>query len=273
MDMNEFISMGSSTRPSVPSDTSRGLALGLKILRHLRGEGRAFSLGELAAYTRLGKPSLLRLLRTLEGMGYVSRDANRNYRVEVETSISGVRDSLRLLRKVAGRFCQEIQSRCGETVSTAYLFEDHIRVVDVLESPQHIRMSNFVGRILQPYASSLAKAIAAFQDEALTQTLLDVYGIYRATKNTLVDQLAIQNEFALVRERGYAEDREETVEGGYCIGAPIRNLERKVVAAISVSSPKFRVTPEFIANFPARLIEVAESISQAMCEESRAQED
>lgn len=268
MELNEIISMRSSTRPSVPSDTSRGLALGLRILRHLRTEGRAFSLAELAAYTQLGKPSLLRLMRTLEGLGYVSRDANRDYRIEVETSMSGVRDSLRLLRKLSSRFCQEIQSRCGETVSTAYLFEDHIRVVDVLESPQHIRMSNFVGRILQPYASSLAKAIAAFQDETLIQTLLDVYGIYRATKNTLVDQLAIQNEYALVRARGYAEDREETVEGGYCIGAPIRNPAGKVVAAISVSSPKFRVTSDFIENFPARLIETAQNITQAMDAES-----
>ena len=267
MDVNEFTSSPASSRASVPSDTSRGLALGLRILNHLRTEGRAFSLGELAAYTGLGKPSLLRLLRTLEGMGYVSRDADRNYRIEVETSISGVRESLRALRRVAGRFCQEIQNRCGETVSVAYLFDDHIRVVEVLESPQHIRMSNFVGRILQPYASSLAKSIAAFQDEALIQTLLDVYGIYRATRYTLVDQLAIQNEYASVRSRGFAEDKEETVEGGYCIGAPIRNPAKQVIAAISVSSPKFRVTPDFIEHFPARLIETAESVSQALAAE------
>lgn len=267
MELNEFIATPSSTRPSVPTDTSRGLALGLKILNHLRSEGRTFSLGELAAFTRLGKPSLLRLLRTLEGMGYVSRDANRNYRIEVETSVTGVRESLRVLRKVAAHFSQEIQNHCSETVSVAYLFEDHVRVVDVLESPQHIRMSNFVGRILQPYASSLAKSIAAYQEEALIQTLLDVYGIYRATKNTLVDQLAIQNEFALVRTRGYAEDKEETVEGGYCIGAPIYSPERKVMAAISVSSPKFRVKPDFIEHFPTRLMETAENISQALAAE------
>ena len=134
MDFSEFISRPSSTRPSVPPDTSRGLALGLKILNYLRTEGQAFSLGELAAYTRLGKPSLLRLLRTLEGMGYVSRDAKRNYRLEVEASLVGTRESLRLPRKIAGPFLQEIQSRCGEAVSLAYLFEDHIRVVEVMES-------------------------------------------------------------------------------------------------------------------------------------------
>ena len=97
MDLSGFVSTPSSARPSVPADTSRGLALGLKILNYLRTEGRAFTLGELAAYTRLGKPSLLRLLRTLEGMGYISRDADRSYRIEVESSVTGVRESLRVL--------------------------------------------------------------------------------------------------------------------------------------------------------------------------------
>jgi IclR family acetate operon transcriptional repressor len=269
MDLSKFVKTPSTSRPSVPRDTSRGLALGLKILNFLRTEARAVTLTELASYTRLGKPSLLRLLRTLEGIGYISRDGNRCYRIEVETSVSGVRETLHVLRKAAGRFTQELQSHCGETVSLAYLFEDHIRVVEVLESPQHIRMSNFVGRILQPYASSLAKAITAFQDEVLIETLLDVYGIYRSTRNTLVDQLAIQNEFANVRARGYAEDREETVEGGYCIGAPISGPDGKVIASISVSSPKFRVTPEFIEKFPARLIDTADQISQGLAAELR----
>jgi len=253
-----------------PSGTSRSLALGLKILDQLRVEGRGYSLTQIAAFTHLGKASLLRLLRTLEGLGYIAREVNGNYRLEVECLVIGVQEQLRALRRVARRFCQALQDRCGETVSMAYLFDDHIRVVEVLESPQHIRMSNFAGRILQPYASSLAKSIAAFQDEALIQTLLDVYGIYRSTKYTLVDQLAIQNEFAAVRSRGYAEDKEETVEGGYCLGAPIHNSEAKVIAALSVSSPKFRVTPEFVETFPARLMETAGQISQALTEELHA---
>ncbi len=228
------------------------------------------SLGELATYASLGKPAALRLLRTLEDLGYIVRDGGKTYRIEVETSVTGVREKLIVLRRVAGRFCQELQSQCGETVSLAYLFDDHIRVVDVLESPQHIRMSNFVGRILQPYASSLGKAIAAFQNEALTQTLLDVYGVYRMTRNTLVDQLAIQNEFAAVRERGYAEDKEETVEGGYCIGAPVYSPEKKVIAAISISSPRFRMSPQVLERLPAIVKGTANEISVALEAELRA---
>jgi len=44
-----------------------------------------------------------------------------------------------------------------------------------------------------------------------------------------------------------------------------------VIAALSVSSPKFRVTPEFIEKFPARLIETANHISQALAAELRSE--
>lgn len=261
MDATDTSSASATGRPDPSLGTSRGLAVGLRILNHLGAESRAFSLRELAAFTGLGKPSLLRLLRTLEGMGCISRDGRRGYRLEVETSVARAHEGLRVLRPAWARLAPELQSRCGETVSMAYLFDDHIRVVHVLESSQHIRMTNFVGRILQPYASSLGKAITAFQDEARIQTLLDVYGVYRSTQHTLTDQLAIQNEFAEVRSRGYAEDREETVEGGYCIGAPIRDTQGRVIAALSVSSPKFRVTQQFKERFSACLIETAQQMS------------
>lgn len=251
-------------RPISPANGSRGLAVGLKILTHLRKEGRPMSLKELAVVASLGKPSTLRLLRTLESLGYVSRDGSKNYRLEAEPSLTTMRDNLSLLRETGKRYCQGLQKKCGETVTLGYLFGDHIRVVEVIESAQHIRMSNFVGRILQPYASSLGKAIAAYQEEEERQKLLDVYGIYRLTKNTLVEQLAIQNEFAMIRERGYAEDREETVEGGYCLATPIRGPERNVIAAISISFPKFRVPTEVLERFPSMLQQATHDIGAAL---------
>jgi len=247
--------------PLSSPNNSRGLAVGLEILNYLRTERRTMSLSELAAFVSLGRPSALRLLRTLETLGYVSRDDSKNYQLELGAFVAGTQANLSGLRKIGSQFCRNLRSKCGETTTLACLFGDYIRVVDVFESPQNIRMSNYVGRILQPFASSLGKAIAAFQDEASTQTLLDVYGVYRLTKHTVVDQLAVQNEFAAVRNQGYAEDNEETVEGGYCIGAPIHTPENNVIAAISISSPKFRVSPKLMEELPMMVKEAAAGIT------------
>lgn len=53
----------------------------------------------------------------------------------------------------------------------AVLFDNHIEVVAVIESPDLIKMSQTVGRIIPPHASSLGKALTAFQPEAVQERL------------------------------------------------------------------------------------------------------
>jgi len=47
-----------------------------------------------------------------------------------------------------------------------------------------------------------------------------------------------------VRKKGYAVDREESVTGGICFGAPIFDERRQAVAAMSVSRPVIRMSKE-----------------------------
>jgi DNA-binding IclR family transcriptional regulator len=133
-------------------------------------------------------------------------------------------------------------------------------------------MSNYKGRILQPYASALGKSIAAHQTPENTQKLLHTYGIFRLTPETLVDFRAIQEDLAGVRERGYAWDREETVPGGTCVAAPIRMPNGDVLASLSMSMPKDRFTEELQALLPGRIKQDGEEIAEAMARADRAAE-
>jgi len=58
----------------------------------------------------------------------------------------------------------------------------------------------------------------------------------------MVDLAEIKNEIATIRERGFAFDREEYQEGAMCIGAPIKNFENNVIAAIAIAGPVDRMT-------------------------------
>ncbi|HLI34266.1 MAG TPA: IclR family transcriptional regulator [Terriglobia bacterium] len=250
---------------TIPHTTgsSRALAKGLKILEHIARRGQPMPLREIASFCGLGKPSTLRLLRTLSSLGYIIQDDSERYSAAVFWPAAGAWAMLRTLQSVADEFLRPLHNEIGETVSLGYLFDDHIRVVKVLESPQHIRMSNFQGRILQPYASSLGKAITAFQSPEVIDRLLDAYGVYPLTSHTMVDQAMIRADFARVREQGYAEDNEETVPGGYCIGAPIRS-GKQVVASVSVSAPKFRLSPPQLEALPKAVMRTASQISEEL---------
>jgi IclR family KDG regulon transcriptional repressor len=47
-----------------------------------------------------------------------------------------------------------------------------------------------------------------------------------------------------VRQQGYALDDEEFDEGIRCVGVPIRDYTRRVIAGISISGPAYRFTDD-----------------------------
>jgi IclR family acetate operon transcriptional repressor len=243
---------------------SRSLAKGLKLLEALAPTTTSMPLKDLAELVGLGKPSTLRLLRTLVATGYLKRDQNESYTLTHDWPDLSQRHALSMVREAGIPVLHAMNAEFGETVSLAFVFDDLIRVIEVVESTHQIRMSNYKGGVLQPYASSLGKAITAFQTPERLQRLLYTYGFFRLTPATLPDIRAVQEDLALVRERGYAWDREETVPGGTCIGAPIRSPDEKVISALSISMPKDRFSTELEDLLPVRIKDYADQVAHAM---------
>lgn len=242
--------------------SSRALAKGLEILDILGAADHAMSLGDISASAKLGKPSTFRLLQTLRVLRYVQQDEQGNYLRGARMPGDTTNTWVQTLVMVASEEMVRLNADLAETVSLAALVDDHIRVVHTLESPQNIRMSNYTNRILPPYASSLGKAITAFQSPEHAQVLIQVYGLYVFTPNTLTQPMLVRRDLELTRERGYACEMEETVLGGCCFGVPIHERGEVVRAAISISLPHSRLTAENEKSIPQRVIQAAERIAK-----------
>ncbi len=248
--------MPSGTRPlrkSTPA--SRAVEKSVAILDHLRHQQCALSLAEIALFAGLGKASTLRILIALERCGCVSKDDARRYRLNENWARDG--DGAEQVRAPALAEMRQLSAQFAETVTLAILDRDLIRVVEVIETPHTIRIANYKGRILPPYASALGKAITAYQDPIRMAQLIHTYGIYRFTGNTIVDLDLIQNDLASVREQGFAIDNEETVVGGYCMASPVFSSTGEVRAAFSISQPIHRLTAERRKLIPMALKEAA----------------
>lgn len=250
---------GEAARPAV---ASRALAKGLDLIDLVTAAKTPMTLGELAAATRLGKPSTLRLLQTLTSLGYLHKDESGSYTPGIRVPGVSANDWTQRLVAAAAHEMERLNGDLAETVSLAVLMEDHVRVVHVIESPQHIRMSNYRDRILPPYASSLGKVISAYQSPELVQSLIQVYGIYQITDKTITERVLIREELTRIRERGYSIEFEETVVGGCCFGAPIIERDGQVRSALSVSLPVARLTERLEQWIPERVIEAAEIIAK-----------
>jgi IclR family acetate operon transcriptional repressor len=244
---------------------SKVIGKALDIIDILRSSAQPLSLNELTLRLELAKSSVFRILHTLEVSGYIERDATARYTVSPDLQAwapgrvraSLVEAAVPALKELSREFC--------ETVSLAMRFDNRVEVIATVESPRLIRMGNTVGRIVPPYASSLGKAVAAFQSEEVRERLVRSYGIHRFTEYTVVDEVELKREFERVRSRGYSTDREESVLEGCCFGAPILDVRGEAIAAISVSSPKMRIADEQLQKrLVAALRRAADGISQAL---------
>jgi len=238
---------------------SRGVGRALEIIELLTRTTGPLSLHEVASRMNMTKSSAFRLLRTLEALDYVTQSGDGRYLILPEnraTVPSRIANSLvRVARGVMMRLNMEFQ----ETVSLSVLFTNHIEVVEVFESPFIIRMANTVGKIIPPHASSMGKAITAFQNDETRNKLLRSYGLLQFTPNTITDELALRENLEQIRRQGHAFDSEESTPEGCCFGVPVVIEPYGAIAALSLSMPKTRL-PQGAA---------AEKVVHALLEASR----
>jgi IclR family acetate operon transcriptional repressor len=226
-------------------------------------DGRAhLNLKDLGGLVDLPESTLFRILLTLESRGYLTQNQDGTYQLAAKIVFGQLHVRAEALRERVRPLLEALARKFDETASLGYLFGDHIRVLDVVETFHAIRMTNRTGRVLPPHCSSLGKAISAFQRADQVETILECYGLYRRTPNTVTDRARLLEEFRQIRETGYAVDREESVAGGVCIGAPIFTVNNLVEASISVSTPLGRMTS-------AREQEVTQAVLEASREAAR----
>jgi IclR family acetate operon transcriptional repressor len=242
----------------------RAVGKALEALEILRRSPGALSLAEMASRLHLTKSSTLRVLHTLE----VSRHLRKTEYGRYAAMGNGCREISpefvdRLIQVSTGPL-KELVREFRETVGLAVLYENHIEVVSVVESPEWARMGNTVGRILPPHASALGKCIAAFQPEARRENLMRSYGLVRFTQNTIVDELKLKEQYERISARGYSTDEEESTLHGHCYAAPVTSPDGDVVAAISISPLLSRVPLRGREKMIEGVMRTARAISEAL---------
>lgn len=239
----------------------RSIGRALEVLNCFDGKS-PLALKEISKSTSLPESTLFRVLLTLEKHGYLRQAMDGTYQLAPKLRFGWIVDQANALRDKVRPELQRLAQRFNETASMAYLYEDRIHVLDSIETFHEIRMSNRIGRVLPPHCSALGKAITAFQDRALAEQIVEIYGLSRRTEHTITDRSRLFEEFSEIRRSGIAADREESVLGGICISAAIRPAGKPVVAAVSLSTPIVRMTPEREEQTRKAVLEAAMRVSE-----------
>ncbi|MBI4877865.1 MAG: IclR family transcriptional regulator [Acidobacteria bacterium] len=242
----------------------RVLHKAMDVLESLGASGAGMALGELAAAVGMPKPTVYRIVATLEARGYVGRSAEGRYRlsrriVELQSDGAGVQRLLQAARPEMRRLVES----CKETVNLGVLDGGEVVVIETIESPQTVRMSSKIGNRRYPHSTALGKILLAALPEKEVLRILRSRKMPRLTANTIISERNLLVELERVRQQGYAFDNRENEPDGRCLAAPVFGPGRAVAAALSISGPLPRMTVSRARSFLKRLCEACRAISAA----------
>jgi DNA-binding IclR family transcriptional regulator len=237
----------------------------LRILEALQGSSAGLGLKAICDLTGIHKSTAHRFLKHLEREGYLVRTEAGAYLIGPRLSQMSTRGSQgATLQAVARPILWELWKSTQETVNLAVLDQGTVLYVDVIESPHEFRLSSRVGTRRSLHVTALGKALAAFLPVDLRASILSTIKFQPATPKTIMNLVHFRQELEKIRRQGYAVDDEEAVQGARCVSAPILNADREPIAAVSVSGPVTRVSPNQVAALAGAVSSAARAISVAM---------
>ncbi|MCU4753157.1 IclR family transcriptional regulator [Halobacteria archaeon AArc-curdl1] len=216
---------------------------------------------ELADHVEMGKSAVHNHLSTLEEYEYVTK-SEEEYSLGLRFLDLGghVRNRMKLY-KVAEPEIESLATETSELVNLAV--EDHGHCVYLYRSKgtQAVKLDTYSGLRTAMHNTALGKSMLAHLPEYRVEKILDE-PLTAETSNSITDPEEIRTQLAEIRERGYALDNEERLEGLRCVAAPIQNSDESVIGAISVSGPTSRMKGERLENEIPELVSSAANVIQ-----------
>ena len=223
----------------------RAVDRALDILLCFTREQPSLSLTQIAELVRMSKTTVHRLLATLETKRFVTKDKGTGlYRLGfrlIEMASLVLQDVE--IQRWARPYLQSLSNLVGETVDLAILDGSQVVYLDVIESPQRIKLAAAVGQRLPAFCTASGKAMLAYMPEETVRKILGE-NMRKYTDHTDVSIPDILEDLRVTAGRGYAASEEQYERDINAVAAPIFDAERHPIAAIAIAGPSFRMPKE-----------------------------
>lgn len=214
------------------------LANGLQVFELL--VDNPMSIRELSAASNLPRQTVYRLVTTLITEGWVDRQGDI-YRASIRLwglvassfEFDDVRDTF-------GPVIRQLADTHGESVHLAIYDRGETVYIDKAEGSNPVGSYTQLGLRAPAYCVATGKLLLAHEDPTEVEKLV-LNPLEKFTEQTVTTAKGLAEEFARVRENGYAVNRGEWRDGVAGVAVPIRSPLGEVVAALGFSGPRDRV--------------------------------
>jgi DNA-binding IclR family transcriptional regulator len=223
--------------------TSAGVKATLAVLDLLAARS-PLSLSELARELGIAKSTLHRILSVLVERGWAVRDVEGRFDLGIRALRLGSASSglpiVTAFRTVAAEFL----TRHDESIALAILDGVESLFIALEETSQPVRLVTHVGSKTPAFASASGRVVLASHAPASVAATFGGQLLVTPTGRRLNGVAELESILKEVRERGFAENWEETAEGLYAASVPVVNDEGVTLAALTTLIPLSRLTPE-----------------------------
>jgi len=260
---------GQKERAGIQS-IERAFAILEQIARHRDGIG----LGELSKLVGLHTSTAFHLARTMVQLGYVGQDrATKRYRIgsRLFALAAGALEENALLG-LAQPALEKLTALTGESSHFAIRTGDEIVMIARVAGGGMLQLADRTGAPRPAHATAIGKVLlAAMEDGPLEQFLARVE-LRRFTPNTISEREALMREIARVRASGIAFDDGEFDVEVRCAAVPVHDFAGRVVGAIGVSGPIWRLSMQSLHEKARHVRAVALELSARLgCDSDRVE--
>ena len=241
--------------------TSAGVQGTLAVL-DLLAAGSPLSLSEISRELGIAKSTLHRICNVLVERGWAVRDREGRFDLGIRAlrlgSSSAELPVVTAFRTVAVEFL----TRHDETIALAVLDGVESLFIAIEDTSQPVRLVTHVGSKTPAFASASGRVVLASHPPPAVAAMYGGKLLVTPTGRRLNGVAELQSILVEVRERGYAENIEETADGLYAASVPVANGEQVTLAALTTLVPMSRVTPERREVIVADLLTLGAQLSE-----------
>ncbi|MBE6033165.1 MAG: IclR family transcriptional regulator [Clostridiales bacterium] len=211
----------------------------LHILNAFADKPYMYSAKELSDKLGFSKPTVHRILNTLEEESYVRRSFEGKYTIGYRAYQMGMvyANNMDIYMEIR-RVIEQIASATGEQVGYAVL--EGTDVVSLYESQmQDSRIRYIAGAIYPINSGCYGKVLMAFShSEEELHKIVPNLELKQVSPGAIMDHQALLEEYKVIRKRGYGESQDEYLDGTVGLGVPVFKQDGSLAGCIALGAIK-----------------------------------
>lgn len=227
---------------------------------HLLVENGPMHLSDIADELNMAESTTHRHLNTLYELRYISRKG-KLYQLGLRLARLGTAARIRNPDYIEIKsYVHQLAKKTNERAH--FMVEDHGLSVYVYQSTgaNAVKAGADVGRQVRLHCSAAGKVILSHYSRERVDEILDTWGMPQNTEYTITDRNALFEELDTVRERGFAFNREEALEGVHVVAVPIKP-DDSLIGVLCIAGPSHRLQGTwFEEELPDLLLSTANEI-------------